>query len=78
LTKLFFDDMDAGVFVADCEDGDDEDAAETEDATEADVDDVGGVDGDARSFETSYWMVVPSVEDVSKCLLSLEKWTQFT
>jgi len=51
---------DAGVFVAGCEDGDDEDAAETEDATEADVDDVGGVDGDARSFETSYWMAVPS------------------
>jgi len=58
---------DAGVFVAGCEDGDNEDAAETGDATEADINDVGGVDGDARSFETSYWMAVPSSEDVSKC-----------
>jgi hypothetical protein len=31
-----------------------------------------------KSFETSYWMAVPSLEDVSKCLPFLEKWTQRT
>ena len=31
-----------------------------------------------KSFETSYWMAVPSEEDVSKCLPFLEKWTQRT